>query len=156
MSPFALLLGLFLPAIGAEGAAGLAQPVLLDMTRIERPATPNTCLAGPTGMTLAPDLITVEQTLPAAELYDKVLRVFGARPMVFVAAEFPAQRQVHFVARSALMNYPDLITVQVDPAGPRASTIVIWSRSLYGRKDFGVNQARVEAWLAALRNSNER
>jgi hypothetical protein len=27
---------------------------------------------------------------------------------------------------------------------------VLWSRSVYGRSDLGVNRARLTAWLAAL------
>jgi hypothetical protein len=33
---------------------------------------------------------------------------------------------------------------------------VIWSRSVYGRSDFGVNRQRTKAWLAALQLSNQR
>jgi len=36
--------------------------------------------------------------------------------------------------------------VQVTPE----SGLILWSRSIYGRSDFGVNKARLEAWLAAL------
>jgi uncharacterized protein (DUF1499 family) len=28
--------------------------------------------------------------------------------------------------------------------------LIIWSRARYGRGDFGVNRARVDAWLTAL------
>jgi len=30
------------------------------------------------------------------------------------------------------------------------SGLIIYSRSRYGRSDFGVNRSRVKAWLAAL------
>jgi hypothetical protein len=33
---------------------------------------------------------------------------------------------------------------------------VIWSRSVYGRGDFGVNRERTTAWLAALQQSLEK
>jgi uncharacterized protein (DUF1499 family) len=36
------------------------------------------------------------------------------------------------------------------PAGAGRSTLAIYSRSLVGRKDFGVNRARIQRWLAAL------
>jgi uncharacterized protein (DUF1499 family) len=36
--------------------------------------------------------------------------------------------------------------VQVTPE----SGLILWSRSIYGRSDFGVNRARLAAWLAAL------
>ena len=157
MTPFAWLLGLALPAIGAEGAAGLPTPAPMDMTRIERPSTPNTFLAGPAGMTPAPDLATPGQPMAAQALYQRARAVFDAQPATYVAAAFPERRQVHYVVRSALMNYPDLVTVQVDPAaGEARATITIWSRSIYGRKDFGVNRQRAEAWLAALGRAGTR
>jgi uncharacterized protein (DUF1499 family) len=79
--------------------------------------------------------------------------VFGNQPRVFVAATFPDQLQVHYVVRSALLNFPDLVTVQAVSMGADRSTLVIWSRSVYGRSDFGVNRERTLAWLAALQQS---
>ncbi len=56
--------------------------------------------------------------------------------------------------RSRVFGFPDYLTVKavaVDSnAGEGGAGLIIWSRARYGRSDFGVNQARVEAWLAAL------
>jgi hypothetical protein len=154
LTALAWLLGLILPACGADGAAGLPTPVPMDMTRIERPATPNTFLAGPAGM--KPDLVTEGQALPTSALYEKVRVLFAGQRRTYVAAEFPDRLQVHYVVRSALLNFPDLVTVQVGAEGADRSTLAIWSRSVYGRSDFGVNRDRTKAWLAALQQSNER
>jgi uncharacterized protein (DUF1499 family) len=157
VTPFAWLIGLILPACGADGTAGLPAPMEpMDMTRIERPASPNTFLAGPEGMKPTPDFVTRRQNLPASVLYEKARVLFSGQPRTYVAAEFPDQRQVHYVVRSAIMNFPDLVTVEVDPAGADRSTVVVWSRSVYGRSDFGVNRKRTEQWLTALRQSTER
>jgi uncharacterized protein (DUF1499 family) len=156
LTALAWLLGLILPACGADGAAGLPRPVLMDMTRIERPATPNTFLAGPAGMRPAPDTVVEPQHLTAQALYEKARVVFGGQPRVYVAAEFPDQLQVHYVVRSALLNFPDLVTVQVEEVAADQSTLVIWSRSVYGRSDFGVNRDRTLAWLAAMQQTTER
>jgi uncharacterized protein (DUF1499 family) len=156
LTALAWLLGLILPACGADGAAGLPPPVLLDMTRIERPATPNSFLAGPPGMRPAPDLVLEPLQLPAQKLWQEARSVFGSQPRVYVAAEFPEQLQEHYVVRSALLNFPDLVTVQVEPVAAETSTLVIWSRSVYGRSDFGVNRQRTAAWLATLQQSTER
>jgi len=69
-----------------------------------------------------------------------------------MAAQYVAQLQAHFVARSALLNFPDLITAQVAEAGPDASTLVLYSRSVYGYSDLGVNRKRLNTWLAAIMN----
>jgi len=54
-----------------------------------------------------------------------------------------------FVQRSRLLGYPDVIDARVLPAADGA-TLALYSRSLVGRKDFGVNRARLARWLAAL------
>jgi len=54
------------------------------------------------------------------------------------------------VQHTRLMRFPDTIDLEVFPAGEGQSTLAIYSRSLIGRKDFGVNRARITRWLAAL------
>jgi uncharacterized protein (DUF1499 family) len=156
LTPLAWLLGFVLPACGATGAAGLPTPLPMDMTKLERPSTPNTFLAGSAGMQPTPDKVTEHHAKPAATLYSNARTLFAAQPRTYIAAEYPDRLQIHYVVRSALLNYPDLVTVQVNPAGNDRSTIVIWSRSVYGRSDFGVNRTRTEAWLAALQHAKER
>lgn len=150
MTALAWLLGLILPACGAEGAAGLPAPVPMDMTKIERPGSPNTFLAGPARMRPIPDTITEPRPMPAAALYEKARTAFANQPRTYVAADFPDRLQMHFVVRSAVLNFPDLVTVQINAAGADRSTLLIWSRSVYGRSDFGVNRDRTTAWLRAL------
>ena len=66
--------------------------------------------------------------------------------------ELPDSAPLHrrFVQRTSLLGYPDLIDAVVLPSGPDGATLALYSRSLVGRKDFGVNGARVRLWLAAL------
>ena len=150
MTPFAWILGLFLPACGASGAAGLPPPRPIDMSHLERPGSPNTALAAPAGFAPAPDVVTPQYAVPAPHLYEAVLAVAQSQPRTFLAANDQPQRQAQFVARSAWLNFPDVIVAQVDAAGPDASTLVLYSRSVYGYGDFGVNRARITTWLAAL------
>ena len=52
-----------------------------------------------------------------------------------------------FVVRSALFGFPDLVSVKfLDLKGGKA-TLALYSRSVYGRSDLGVNRARSLAWL---------
>jgi uncharacterized protein (DUF1499 family) len=171
MFPFAWLIGLLLPACAATGAAGLAVPPPMDFSRFVRPATPNTALAGPAVAGLpspgspvpgspvpgsnavtavAPDLVTPVFRVSAARLFAAVHEVAAAQPRTFLAASYPDRLQEHWVARSAVFNFPDLIAVQVAAAGPDTSTLVLYSRSVYGRSDLGVNLARLRVWLAAV------
>ncbi len=141
-----LLLALLLPACRGDGAGGLDPPGVLDMTRLVRPSTPNTALAAPAGFSPTPDLITPRYRTDPDRLFAAIRTVALAQPRTFAHGDFSGTRQAHFIARSAWLNYPDLIAVQVTPE----SELILWSRSVYGRSDFGVNKARLTAWLAAL------
>jgi uncharacterized protein (DUF1499 family) len=160
MTPFAWIIGWFLPACAAAGALGLPQPALMDMGKVQRPASPNTALAAPAGTMPAPDVVTPRYALPAPVLFAGVRAVAESQPRTFLAADYAAAGQVHYVVRSAVFNFPDLVTAQVTAAGPDASTLVLYSRSVYGHSDLGVNRARVTSWLAALdrtlNSANER
>ena len=83
-------------------------------------------------------------------MFTLIQNVAATQPRTYQAALYPDQRQVHYVARSALLNFPDLITVAVKPVQAGTSTVVLYSRSVYGRSDLGANRRRVEAWLGAL------
>lgn len=58
--------------------------------------------------------------------------------------------QVDYVQRTELMQYPDWITVRFIDLEARKSTLAIYSRSVYGYSDRGVNKARIDAWLDEL------
>ncbi len=146
MHVFAMLIGLILPACAAPGAEGLPVPPPMDMAALVRPATPNTALAAPDGFRPAPDIVTRRYAVPPQRLYDTVRRVALAQPRTFAQVAYDDREQAHFVARSLVFNFPDLIAVQVTPE----SGLILWSRSVYGRSDLGVNHQRLQAWLAAL------
>ena len=162
MTPLAWLLGLFLPACGAVGAHGLPPPRPIDFARLERPATPNTALAAPAGFRPPPDLITPAYALAAPALFALVRQVAASEPRTYPAASFapPLQEdatlqedsmlQEDWVVRSAWWNFPDLVTAQVTPDGAGHAALILYSRSVYGRSDFGVNRARLRVWLARL------
>jgi uncharacterized protein (DUF1499 family) len=153
MTPLAWLIGFVLPACAASGAQGLPSPQPIDMQRIERPASPNTALAALAGFAPPPDVATPTYPMAAGRLYDAVRAVAAAQPRTFLAADYAAERQAHWVARSAVFNFPDLITAQVSDAGPDSSTLVLYSRSVFGRSDLGVNRQRLDTWLDALRTT---
>ncbi len=148
MSPLARLLGLFLPPCAARGAGGLPTLGVVDLHRINL-RTRNAALAAPTGFSPRPDFTVGSYSLAPDQLYAAMGTVAARQPRTFPAAEYPEQLQLHFVARSALANFPDLITAQVLPADRAASSFALYSRSVYGYSDFGVNRRRLSVWLAA-------
>lgn len=150
MNPLAWLIGLVLPACGFPAAEGLPTPPPMDVAHLARPSSPNTALAAPAGFAPPPDIITPPYALPPDALFALVQAVAVTEPRTYQAALYPAQQQVHYVARSAAFNFPDLVMVQVQPADPAGSVLIIYSRSVYGQSDLGVNRKRVKTWLAAI------
>ena len=160
MNPLAWLIGLVLPACGFPAAEGLPPPPPMDVSHIVRPASPNTALAAPAGFSPPADIVTPHYKVPADRLFVLVREVAAGEPRTYQAAFYPNQLQADYVVRSAVFNFPDLVMLQVRKDGADGSGLVVYSRSVYGRSDLGVNRKRIEAWLAALQTklppSNER
>jgi len=142
----ALLLGLALAGCRGDGAQGIPAPAPMEMSAIVRPGTPNTALAAPAAFRPEPDIVVAAFKVAPDRVYAAVRAVVESQPRVFLHVAYNDRMQVHYVARSALLNFPDLIAVQVNPD----ASLVLWSRSIYGSSDFGVNRKRLAAWLAEL------
>ena len=145
----ALALSVGLTACGS-GVEGIPVPQPIDMAHITRPETPNTALAAPAGFTPTPDILTPVYDRSANELYASVIEAAERQPRTYLLKRYDDLKQVHFVERIAVFGFPDLIAVQVLDDGPGRSRLVIWSRSVYGSWDFGVNRRRVQHWLAVI------
>ena len=66
-------------------------------------------------------------------------------PRTTVLAGSVDEGMVTYVTRSKLLAYPDYTTAYQD-----GDMLKVYGRSRFGRKDFGVNANRVEAWIDAL------
>lgn len=97
-----------------------------------------------------PDAEPKVYPISAADLLARLKRIVLAEPDTKELPSQPEDRTVRFVQYTRLMRYPDTIDVEVIPTGEHRSTLALYSRSLVGRKDFGVNHARLTRWLAAL------
>jgi hypothetical protein len=142
MSTISLLLG--------RGPGGLPPAVPLDFATLRLPPSPNTCLAAPPGATTEPH--EAVPLLPVSpDTAWATLRALGdGMERVWKIGEWPELRQAQWVARTRWMNYPDIVVGQVVPLEGGAG-LFLYSRSLIGWSDFGVNRARVLEWLGALR-----
>jgi hypothetical protein len=76
--------------------------------------------------------------------------MIAAEPRVRLVRLDPEHLRLVLIQRSAILNFPDVVTVMFIPVGEDRSTIAVLSRSRYGRSDFGVNAARVRNWLEKL------
>ena len=151
---FNILLGLAI--LGAVAAGGLAVYVRtasddpaewhVDPETAGRTGNPNDVLIGPAE---AADSPSPAFKAPPRELMAAVDSAMLALPRTERLAGSVDGLSATYVQRTALMAYPDYVSVKVQPA-EGGSTLAIWSRSRFGRSDFGVNAARVSALLEAL------
>jgi len=81
---------------------------------------------------------------------DALKRVALAEPRTSLLAEDRAARQLSLVQKSKTFRFPDFIAVEAVPLAGGKTALAIYSRAKYGIRDFGVNRARIERWLAAL------
>ncbi len=70
-----------------------------------------------------------------------------AAPRTRVLAGSVDAGMVTYVTRSRVFGFPDYTTVQQD-----GDMLRIYARSRFGRKDFSVNRARINGWLALLQS----
>lgn len=68
-----------------------------------------------------------------------------ATPRTVVLAGSPQEGRVTYVTRTKVIGFPDYTTVQQD-----GETLKIFARLRFGKKDFGVNKARVDGWLTEM------
>ena len=152
LTPLAMLASLMMPACGATGAHGVPS-TQMDFAHLIRPSKPNTALAAPAGYTPKPDIVTPTYHVSPNDLFAIVVHVAAAQPATYKLGEDKPALEAGWVARSLIFNFPDIIWAQVRPGGTGNSELLLYSRSVYGRSDFGVNRQRVETWLAAVANA---
>ncbi|MBL9098539.1 MAG: DUF1499 domain-containing protein [Alphaproteobacteria bacterium] len=124
----------------------------IDFETLKRARTPNTFLMAPEGLckNAKIDMAAPVYAVPAAKLRQEFLSVAIAQPRTsHVFADEPGLYD-DFVVRSALFRFPDLVAVKFIDLKGKTSTLALYSRSVYGRSDLGVNRKRSLAWLAQL------
>lgn len=83
---------------------------------------------------------------PAGSLV-KLNDIALATPRTTLVAGSVEDGRVTYETRSRLIGFPDYTTVEeVD------GSLRMFARSRFGRSDFGVNRARLEDWIARLKN----
>jgi uncharacterized protein (DUF1499 family) len=127
--------------------------VPIDFPNLALTAKPNQYLVCP------PDYCTAiaqhpspKYDIPVAELQRQWQQYLASEPGLSLIQDHPDGQQVTYVARSNLIGYPDLITLRFIETGAQQSTLAIYSRSIYGYSDLGVNQNRIKEWVSSFSN----
>lgn len=145
-----LTISISLLAAGCGVNEGVALPTPGDLSGIRRPASPNTCLAGPAKFVPSPDLPTGYYDIAPEQLLAVVQGVIVTQPRTTALALDTDRLRADYVVRSRVFGFPDIVLTQVLRAADGQSALVLYSYSLKGRYDFGVNRSRVIAVLTAL------
>lgn len=125
-----------------------------DIKALEPPSSPNWHFAGPQGLrddiagTIVPNFGLAAQELRASF---REIVLGQPRTLCLYSANSSEESDV-YEQKSMLFGFKDIIQVwslQVDET-PVSSSLVVFSRSVTGYHDFGVNRRRVRAWLSNL------
>lgn len=146
--------------VAAVAAIAVAVVVLVGLPAPEKgddpltvapPNKPNWALAATAGVGVA-----AEPTLQAPVLSGAPDAVV-ARIAAFAAAEPRVARiddgadpaYAAFIQRSALIGFPDVVSLRAVALADGGVGLALYSRSVYGHSDLGVNKARAEKWVQA-------
>jgi uncharacterized protein (DUF1499 family) len=77
-------------------------------------------------------------------VYDDVKRVIQGEKLWKIAAEFPEEHRIEFVATTPLLKFKDdiVVVIEADPNG-KGSILHARSKSRIGKGDMGANKARL-------------
>ena len=138
--------------------AGLFGPVdfsAVEFADFSGPTRPNEYLVCPEDRCAdSRDAVSPTFAVSAADLMTHWQNLMATEPNVTVVTSdlqpTVDEWQQTYVQRSKVFAFPDLITVRFEALDPGRSTLMIFSRSAYGKLDGGVNRRRVADWLEAL------
>lgn len=139
----------------SRGAAGVPPAAPVDFATLALPPSPNTCLLTPSTVPGAGHLQRDPFPVAPDDAFAAIRATAAAQPRTFPLADYPERRQAQWVARTRLMNYPDIVVAEVAPT-EGGTGLWLYSRSLLGWSDLGANRARVMAWLAAFEDRLRR
>ncbi|NQW00677.1 MAG: DUF1499 domain-containing protein [Rhodospirillales bacterium] len=123
----------------------------VDFSSLVLGPNPNQFLVCPPDFCAAtPHMASPLFAVPVAELRQRWMDLLKTRPNMETVTADDQALQYDYIQRSKIMRFPDSITLRFLQAPAGGSTLAIYSRSHYGKSDFGVNEARVRSWLAQL------
>ena len=124
----------------------------VDFANLKLTVNPNQFLMCPPGFCNAnPHADSPVFDVSVEQLRARWREVVTVQPHVKLLAEDEEGQQSDYVQRSARFRFPDIITVRFISVSSSQSMLAIYSRSVYGKSDFGVNRERIDAWLKTLR-----
>jgi uncharacterized protein (DUF1499 family) len=135
-----------------ESILAVGDVPVVDFATVQRGPDPNQYLLCPKGMCAAEtDGEAPVFDVPIEQLQVAWDEMLAEQPRLQVVRREVTNMQIDYVQRTRLLRFPDLVTVRFVPIDDMHSTLAVFSRSVYGKGDMGVNRIRVEEWLARLK-----
>ena len=134
----------------------LALPQPRDLAPVQfetlvRRDSPNDALVAPSGQVSARiDIPAPSWSIPPDALARAVAQALAMQPRVTRLDDGAEPLRLRYRQLTALMRYPDVIDIQILPAGEGGSTLALYSRSMLGYSDLGANAERARLWLDAI------
>jgi len=130
----------------------------VELKTFTKTSKPNQYLVCPEGYceNETADKVSPIYSLSAQELSDALLVSLQSERNLQRVDEETDPLRLRFVQRTEKMRYPDTIRVEIIPVNDTQSSLAIYGQSQIGRKDFGVNKARILRWLRRLENHVSR
>ena len=127
---------------------------LIDLATARPTGKPNCCLVLPKGWGTGPaHRESPAFNADATTLAQAASDLLASTPRTEILARSPDGLQIEAAERSRLFRFVDRISLRAVPAGTDRSSVALFSRSLVGYWDLGVNRKRVERLLERLGTS---
>ncbi len=137
--------------MGREAENRLAPNEAVSLAELHSPLPKPSSLFCPPGYCPAAEaLASPIFPLPWERLPEYWTEVISGEKRIETISADPDERRFVYIQHSPTFRFPDIITVEFVQFGSDHSSIAIYSRSRYGRYDFGKNRKRVGKWLALL------
>ena len=125
----------------------------VQFASLKKTARPNQALLCPVEFCKAetPDLVPPVYAVPVTELQAAFRAVIEKESLVQRVHDDAVTHTERYVIRTDLMRFPDTVRVQFLELSPTTSSLAIYAQAQIGYSDRGVNKARLQRWLAALK-----
>ena len=124
----------------------------IDFSKIVPPKKPNWFLALPPGSEGAVKGKGESPLFPVEvrRLKKSLEKLIGDEPRVTILKRSEDGGRYELIARTAILRFPNKVSIEIIELGEQSSSVAIFSRSVYGYSDFGANRKRVNDWLRRL------
>jgi hypothetical protein len=138
--------------LGREAEDRIDEEDVVDFTALAPAAKPHRFLMCPPGICNIPaDAESPVFNIGWERLRSYWSEVIAHQTRVKLIGGDGELQKITYIEHSAVLRFPDIVTIEFFPVGEHGSSFAIESHSRYGYSDLGGNRARVLAWVALLK-----